>query len=59
MAGASWLRVADAMDCPGQQVKDVDGLLATLARWRWSEGPLFVEAVFDPERYATMTREIR
>jgi hypothetical protein len=40
-------------------VKDVDGLLATLARWRWSEGPLFVEAVFDPERYAAMTREIR
>ena len=59
VAGASWLRVADAMDCPGQQVKDVDGLLATLARWRWSEGPLFVEAVFDPERYAAMTREIR
>jgi acetolactate synthase I/II/III large subunit len=59
VAGASWFRIAEAMDCPAQQVKDVDGLLAALARWRWSEGPLFVEAVFDPERYATMTRDIR
>jgi acetolactate synthase-1/2/3 large subunit len=59
VAGASWFRIAEAMDCPGQQVKDVDGLLAALARWRWSEGPLFVEAVFDQERYAAMTRDIR
>jgi acetolactate synthase-1/2/3 large subunit len=59
VAGASWFRVAEAMDCPGHQVKDVDGLLAALARWRWSEGPLFVEAVFDPDRYAAMTRDIR
>jgi len=59
VAGASWFRIAEAMDCPGQQVKDVDGLLAALARWRWSEGPLFVEAVFDQERYATMTRDVR
>jgi len=59
VAGASWYRVAEAMDCPGHRVKDVDGLLAALARWRWSEGPLFVEAVFDPDRYAAMTRDVR
>ncbi len=39
--------------------RNVDGLLAALARWRWSEGPLFVEAVFDPDRYAAMTRDVR
>lgn len=59
VAGASWFRIAEAMDCPGHQVKDVDGLLAALACWRWSEGPLFVEAVFDQERYAAMTRDLR
>ena len=59
VAGASWFRVAEAMDCPAHQVKDVDGMLAALARWRWSEGPLFVEAVFDQDRYAAMTRDIR
>jgi acetolactate synthase-1/2/3 large subunit len=59
VAGTSWFRVAEAMDCPGHQVKDADGLLAALARWRWREGPMFVEAVFDQERYAAMTRDIR
>jgi acetolactate synthase I/II/III large subunit len=59
VAGASWFRVAEAMDCPGHHVKDIGGLLAVLERWRWSEGPLFVEAVFDQERYAMMTRDIR
>jgi len=59
VAGPSWFRVAEAMDCAAQQVKDVDGLVAALRRWRWREGPMFIEAVFDPERYAAMTREIR
>jgi acetolactate synthase-1/2/3 large subunit len=59
VAGASWFRVAEAMDCPGHHVKDMSGLLAVLGRWRWSEGPLFVEASFDQERYAMMTRDIR
>jgi acetolactate synthase-1/2/3 large subunit len=59
VAGASWYRIAEAMDCAACQVKDIDGLTAALARWRMSDGPLFVEAVFDPDRYAAMTRDIR
>lgn len=55
----SWFRAVEALECPANQVRDMDGVSSALKRWEWHDGPLFVEAVFDPERYAGMIEGVR
>jgi hypothetical protein len=49
----------EALDCPAEQVKDEAAFVSALRRWDWRRGPLFLEAVFDAERYATMLNGVR
>ncbi len=59
IARPSWFRAVEALDCPAEQVKDEAAFVTALRRWDWRSGPLFLEAVFDAERYATMLRGVR
>jgi len=59
IARPSWFRAVEALDCPAEQVKDEAAFVAALRRWDWRSGPLFLEAVFDAERYATMLTGVR
>ena len=59
IARPSWFRAVEALDCPAEQVKDEAAFVTALRRWDWRTGPLFLEAPFDPERYATMLRGVR
>jgi acetolactate synthase I/II/III large subunit len=59
IARPSWFGAVEALDCPAEQVKDEAAFVTALRRWDWRSGPLFLEAHFDPERYATMLRGVR
>jgi acetolactate synthase-1/2/3 large subunit len=59
IARPSWFRAVEGLDCPAEQVKDEAAFVTALRRWDWRRGPLFLEAPFDPERYATMIRGVR
>jgi acetolactate synthase-1/2/3 large subunit len=59
IARPSWFRAVEALECPAEQVKDEAAFVTALRRWDWRRGPLFLEAPFDPERYATMMRGVR
>ncbi len=59
LARPSWFSAIEALGCPAVQVKDLDCFLSALRKWEWRSGPLFVEAVFEPERYAAMIEGIR
>ena len=55
----SWYRAVQSLDCPAVQVGDIAAFLTALQGWAWRNGPQFIEAVFDPERYAAMTQGLR
>jgi acetolactate synthase-1/2/3 large subunit len=55
----SWYRAVDALGCPADQVKDAGAFRASVREWSWKDGPRFIEAVFDPDRYASMTEGLR
>jgi acetolactate synthase-1/2/3 large subunit len=59
IARPSWFRAVEALECPAEQVKDEAAFVSALRRWDWRRGPLFLEAVFDAERYSTMLRGVR
>jgi acetolactate synthase-1/2/3 large subunit len=59
VARPSWFRAIEALECPAEQVKDEAAFVTALRRWDWRRGPLFLEAPFDPERYAAMIRGVR
>jgi thiamine pyrophosphate-dependent acetolactate synthase large subunit-like protein len=59
IARPSWFRAVEGLDCPAEQVKDEAAFVTALRRWDWRRGPLFLEAPFDPERYATMLKGVR
>jgi acetolactate synthase-1/2/3 large subunit len=59
MANPSWFRVAEAMGMAAARVTGVPELLEAVRSWSREGGPMFVEAVFDPEPYAAMTARIR
>jgi hypothetical protein len=42
-----------------EQVKDEAASVSALRRWDWRRGALFLEAVFDAERCATMLTGVR
>lgn len=55
----SWYRAVQALGCPATQVTNIEALASAVANWQPNEGPLFIEAVFDPERYGAMTQDVR
>jgi acetolactate synthase I/II/III large subunit len=59
IARPSWFRAVEALECPAEQVKDEAAFVTALRRWDWRRGPLFLEAPFEPERYATMIGGVR
>jgi acetolactate synthase-1/2/3 large subunit len=59
IARPSWFRAVEALECPAVQVKDEAAFVTAVRRWNWRHGPLYIEAPFDPERYATMISGVR
>lgn len=55
----SWSGAVEAMGCPAAQVKEMEEFASVVGRWDSRCGPIFVEAVFDPERYAGMIEGVR
>ncbi|MFN8058449.1 MAG: thiamine pyrophosphate-dependent enzyme [Vicinamibacterales bacterium] len=58
IARPSWFRAIEAMGCPAGRVESRDELERAFAAWS-REGPLFIEAVFDPAAYARATDGLR
>ena len=54
-----WARSVEGFGWPAAEVRDVGSFSAALDAWRPDEGPLFIEAVFDPAAYEVMTRDLR
>lgn len=54
----TWFRAVEAMDCEAYQVNSADSFSKVIHSWERKK-PLFIEAVFDPETYAQMTRRLR
>lgn len=55
----SWFQAIESLGCPSAQVRDLESFTEIVRKWKWQEGPLFIEAVFDPERYAKMLEGVR
>jgi acetolactate synthase-1/2/3 large subunit len=55
----SWYRAVQGMECAAFQVRSAERFEAAIRGWRWQDGPRFIEAVFDPDRYAAMTEGLR
>lgn len=55
----SWRRAVEGMGVPAMEVRDEDGLIAALGDWDPFNGPLFLEAFFDPQAYLEMVKGIR
>lgn len=58
IADPSWCRIAEAMGCEADRVSSEGELESALRAWG-RNGPRFIEAVFEPELYAVMTRRLR
>ena len=59
MARPSWLRTADGLGLQSFAARSEDEFERALASWSPSDGPMFIEATFEPESYAAMTAGIR
>ena len=57
VASPSWHQVISALDFEAFQVRSQEEFESALKSW--SGGPAFIEAVFEAELYAAMTRDIR
>lgn len=58
-ANPSWLRAAESIGCSAARVAGPDDALRALQHWTSADGPLFLEAHFDPDPYVHMTKDIR
>jgi thiamine pyrophosphate-dependent acetolactate synthase large subunit-like protein len=56
--GRTWWQAAEAFGCESARVESSTELEAAIAAWA-RRGPLFLEAPFDPARYAVMTADLR
>jgi len=55
----SWWRSIEAMGCPSMEVSKLIELDDILKQWLKSEGPLFLEMKFNPQKYIKMTDRLR
>lgn len=58
MTQPSWFRALEALGCQAAHVADIANLAQAVKSWNCKE-PFFLEATFDPERYAAMTKDVR
>ncbi|MBW1801106.1 MAG: hypothetical protein JRJ85_10305 [Deltaproteobacteria bacterium] len=56
---ASWLKAMDGLGVPAHRAASEQGLEEILSSWDLSQGPLFIETRFDPEKYQDMVRGLR
>jgi acetolactate synthase-1/2/3 large subunit len=59
LPGRSWRRTLEGMGWATQAVGERAALETALGVWDPTSGPLFLEATFDPTRYAAMTEGVR
>jgi acetolactate synthase-1/2/3 large subunit len=59
IARPSWLDAFEGLGVGGVRIESVGALEAALAGWSMESGPLYLEAVFDPDAYQQMTDGIR
>jgi acetolactate synthase-1/2/3 large subunit len=55
----SWVAAFSGMGVAAERIDNVAGLEKILAAWTMTQGPLFLEAAFDPDAYQRMTEGIR
>jgi thiamine pyrophosphate-dependent acetolactate synthase large subunit-like protein len=59
IARPSWLDAFAGLGVDGVRIESVGALETALACWSMDSGPLYLEAVFDPDAYQRMTDGIR
>lgn len=59
IARPSWLAAFEGLGVPGARAESVPALETAIASWGMESGPMFIEAVFDPDDYQRMTEGIR
>jgi acetolactate synthase-1/2/3 large subunit len=59
IARPSWEAPMAALGFHATRVDRICDFENAVRSWRWREGPMFIEAVFDPTRYVTMTAGVR
>ncbi|QYR19843.1 hypothetical protein KZ483_18425 [Paenibacillus sp. sptzw28] len=59
ITNSSWYRCVEAMGCESVQLKKKKGLEHILQVMDRKNGPMFIEIIFDPESYASMTMNLR
>jgi len=55
----SWLKVFEGFGVESVQAESVEKLDNIISDWKPSEGPLFIQIPFDPEKYLKMVESIR
>ena len=59
MPKCSWSEVFHGFGCPSERIESPSALSRALETWMQSSGPLFLDLVFDPDAYLSMTEGIR
>ncbi len=55
----SWLKVFEGFGVESVQAESAEKLDSIISNWKPSEGPLFIQIPFDPEKYLKMAEHIR
>ena len=56
---AAWCKAAEGLGIPAHKVSNVNAFDSALQEWAPTEGPMFIEAVFDPDAYCGMVEGVR
>ena len=56
---SSWLKVFEGFGVESVQAESTEKLDNIISNWKPSEGPLFIQIPFDPEKYLKMAEHIR
>ena len=56
--GSSWLKTVEGMGCLAVAANSIEAFAQIIQSWNRQE-PLYIEASFDPQSYALMTRRLR
>jgi acetolactate synthase I/II/III large subunit len=59
MDGRSWTGFFEAMGMPALRAESAQDVARALSAWKPADGPAFLEIVFDPDKYESMTEGIR
>jgi len=59
ISSSSWLKVFEGFGVESVQAESAEKLDNIMSNWKPSEGPLFIQIPFDPEKYLKMVESIR